>query len=241
MKIRLERVKEIIREAVEEVIGEGGSLCHNDKGHFSDCDSGATYSISKSGAKSAGIDKKYVGRGKVSKKGKKKDGSYSLSSKMGLNTSTHSQGGRTRFPDGEGISPKKSVSKYPKNYYEEGKDEEAKTEWDPDWKSSKKRKADHQILKPSHTSWLPGNEEMSQVARGVGLGIFEGTGGISGEDLLAVIEDAFKDDNLEEARGGIAEKCRAAGLISMSEAQKRILMSLNAFAKAQEGKLGEKE
>jgi len=82
---------------------------------------------------------------------------------------------------------------------------------------------------------------MSQVARGVGLGIFEGTGGISGEDLLAVIEDAFKDDNLEEARGGIAEKCRAAGLISMSEAQKRILMSLNAFAKAQEGKLGEKE
>ena len=241
MKIRIERVREIIREAVEEVIGEGGALCHDSKGHFSDCDSGATYSMSKAGLESAGIDKKYLGRGKVSKRGKKKDGSYSLSSKMGLNTSKDSQGGRTRFPDGEGISPKKSVSKYPKDYYEEGKDEESKTEWDPKWKSAKKRKADHKILKPSHTSWFPGKEEMSQTARGVGLGIFEGMDSISGEDLLGVIEDAFRDENLDESRGGMVEKCRAAGLISMSEAQKRILLSLNSFAKARDGKLGEKE
>ena len=75
MKIKLERVKEIIRESIDDVIGEGGALCHDEKGYFSDCDSDATYSMSKSGAKRAGIDKKYVGRGKVSKRGKKKDDS----------------------------------------------------------------------------------------------------------------------------------------------------------------------
>jgi hypothetical protein len=240
MKIRIDRVKEIIREAVEEVIGEGGALCHDDKGHFSDCDSDATYSMSKDGAKRAGIDKKYVGRGKVSKRGKKKDGSYSLKSKMGLNTSKTKQGGRTRFPDGDPMSPKHSVSKYPKKYYTEDKDDN-KTEWNPNWKSAKKRKADHKILKPSHTSWNPGKEELSQMARGVGLGLLEEIEDISIRDLLGVISEAFPPDEIDESQSQLRNKCKSMGLLTMGEAQKRILMSLDAFAKAHDGKLGESD
>jgi len=232
MKISRHKLEEIIEETVSEFLDEA-ALCHDEKGHFSKCDAGATYSLSKSGAEEAGVDKKYVGRGKVSRRGKRKDGSYSLSSKMGMNTSSKKQAGRTKFPDGEEIDPKYSVSKYPQRYKEE------KTVWNPDWKSAKKRKQDHSILKPSHTSWNHGHEELSQVARGVGLGILEGDGNITYQQLLQVLDEAFPIDELEEATSPLRKKCRSMGLISMSEAQKRILLSLNAFAKAHDGKLGD--
>ena len=243
MKISVNRIREIALEVIKEVLEEGGALCHDDKGHFADCEAGSTYSLSKSGAKKAKVSDKFIGRGKVTKRIKKDDGSYVLNSKAGLNTSDKKQGGRKKFPDGSDISPKYSVSKYPKTYTEEKSEEkpEDKTEWDPSWKSSRKRKADHRILKPSHSSWTAGKEEMSQTARGVGLGIFENEGTISLKELSTIIEEAFPSGALEERVSDFTSKCRAQGLISFREAQKRILLSLNAFAKAQDGSLGKKD
>tara|TARA_R110002126_G_scaffold195634_3_gene343406 strand:- start:18 stop:761 length:744 start_codon:yes stop_codon:yes gene_type:complete len=247
MKISVNRIREIALEVIKEVLEEGGALCHDDKGHFSDCEAGSTYSLSKSGAKKAKVSDKFIGRGKVTKRVKKEDDSYVLNSKAGLNTSDKKQGGRKKFPDGSDISPKYSVSKYPKTYTEEKSEDntedktEDKTEWDPSWKSSRKRKADHRILKPSHSSWIPAKQEMSQTARGVGLGIFESDETISLKELSTIIEEAFPSEALEERVSDFTSKCRAQGLISMSEAQKRILLSLNAFAKAQDGSLGKKD
>lgn len=234
MNITVNRIREITREVISEVLEEA-SLCRDSKGHFSKCEPGATYSLSKSGAKKAKVSDKFVGRGTITSKVKNDDGSYSITSKMGLNTSDKKQGGRKKFPDGKDMSPRYSVSKYPKPYTEE------KTEWDPDWKSAKKRKKDHSILKPSHSSWTAGKEELSQTARGVGLGIFETEGNISFKDLSSIIEEAFPSEALEERVSDFKSKCRAQGLISMSEAQKRILASLNAFAQAQDGTLGKSD
>lgn len=232
-RIEMKRLKEIIDETVSEYLGEGAALCHDEKGHFSACKPGATYSLSDEGAEEGGVDKKYVARGKVGKKGKKEDGTYSVVAKFGMNTSKEKQAGRKKMPDGEDISPKYSVSDYPKRY------SEGKRKWDPDWKSSKKRKSDHEIMKPSHSSWTAGAEELSQVARGVGLGLFEGEAVIDFQTLRRIIEEALPMDTMGERRSDLYKRCRAEGLVTTGEAQKRILASLNAFAKAQDGKLNE--
>ena len=230
--IEINRLEKIIEETVSEFLNEA-ALCHSPStGHFAKCEPGAVYSLSDKGAKSAGVDKKYVARGKVGKKGKKEDGSYSVTAKMGTNFGKK-QAGRMKMTKGDEISPKYSVSKYPETYNEE------KTEWDPDWKSAKKRKKDHQIMKPSHSSWTAGAEELSQTARGVGLGLFEQDGLIDFKTLKTIIEDTFPSEPLSEGLSDFKSKCRAQGLISMGEAQERILRALNNFSKAQDGKLFE--
>jgi len=231
MKIRKDRLAEIIRETLNEFLSEGASLCHDSKGHFTDCDAGSTYSLSQSGAKRAGVDKKYVSRGTVTKKVKRPDGTYVVRSKMGLNTSdSEKQGGRAKFPKGKPISPKRYVSKYPKQYYKE-----EKTKWDPKWPSARKRKSDHEILKPSHSSWLHGNEELSKLARSVG--IVENGINFTVEDILEIVSSAFPATGVSEGNSAILSQCKKAGLVTISDAQERILRSLNSFAKAADGKL----
>ena len=94
------------------------SMCHDkDTGHFDKCISGNVYSMSDSGAKSLGIDnEKFVKRGVLTKDKKKGESPDGLKSPFGLNTSKVKQGGKIKMDRGSKISPKYSVSKYPKKY-----------------------------------------------------------------------------------------------------------------------------
>ena len=93
----------------------------NSKGHISSCEQakadGGSYSLSRSGAKSLGVDSKYIMRGKVSSCPKEKGELPKLRTPFGVNTSTKGkQGGRMKMPSGEPKSPTHSVSKYPNKY-----------------------------------------------------------------------------------------------------------------------------
>lgn len=231
MKITKEDLDKLIREEIDTFLNEI-ALCRNEKGHFSDCKKGATYSLSKRGAKAAGIDDKYVGRGKVSRDSKKKDGSYWIQAPYGMNSSEKKIPGRIKMPSGEDVNPVYSVSRYDEKY-DEALD---KTEWDPNWKSAKDRKRRREIQKPSNVSWFPGNEEFSSLVNGRGMGIFEERS-FSLKEIETIIDEAFPAEEVNEASSALSNRCREIGLITVSEAQRRILKSLNAFALAQDGKL----
>ena len=134
MKINKEELKDIIRDEILKYFSETEedkeilelASCHDDKGHFTDCKPNSVYSLSAKAAREHGLDKKFVGRGTV--KSKKSREAPKLKTPFGLNTSKDKQGGRTRFPDGEPISPKRSVKKYPREYYTEGNDKEHQTQ-----------------------------------------------------------------------------------------------------------------
>ena len=234
MKISETRLKKIILEEIDSYLAE--LLCHDDKGHFSDCKKGATYSLSKKGAEAANVDKKFVGRGTVSSDGKKSDGTRKIRSKFGMNTSKKKAAGRIDIPDGDSITPKFSVSKYPEKY-----SEQKGQKYDPNWPSAQKRKRDDSIQKPNRKNWFHGYDEMSKLVRGVGLLGEEEFAArqFDGETILRAMEEALRDSELnlgmDESKLGAA--CKRAGFVTMGEATQRILKTLNAFSLAHDGKL----
>jgi hypothetical protein len=239
MKISKDKLKKIVKEEIDLFLERKANqsiqeiaLCHNKKGHFTDCEKGSVYSLSQKGAKAAGVDDKFVGRGKVSRKEKKDDGSYWIQAPYGMNSSNKKVPGRIKMPSGEDVNPEYSVSNYDEKY-DEAVD---KTKWNPNWKSAKDRKKRREIQKPSNSSWFPGKEEFSALIDGRGLGIFEDAS-LSIDDVLEIVNEAFPVEDVTEASNGMIGRCRKMGLITVSEAQRRILRALNAFALAQDGKL----
>jgi hypothetical protein len=231
LKVRKTDLVKMIREEIEQVLYEVG-LCHDpDTGHFDDCDPGNVYSLTRKGARDSGVSDDYVQRGTVTKKEKRKP--PKVKAKFGLNTSGKKSGGRKKI-SGQNISPKYMVSRYPETY------SEAKGQkFNPDWKSAKERKKNYSIGKPSNRSWFHGYDEMDKLARGVGLGIFEDSS-IRIEDLTQLIRDTFKEEEVvEEAGTGDRAKCASMGYLTMAQAQKRILIALNQFALASDGKLND--
>tara|TARA_R110000824_G_C15208614_1_gene676364 strand:+ start:1299 stop:1883 length:585 start_codon:yes stop_codon:yes gene_type:complete len=97
-------------EEIDEV-----ALCHNKKGHFDHCDKGSVYSLTYKGASKNNIDKSFVKRGNVTSK--KSGDPPKVSAKYGVNTSTKKSAGRKTI-EGDDISPKYYVSKYPEKYSE---------------------------------------------------------------------------------------------------------------------------
>tara|TARA_R110000824_G_scaffold195180_1_gene377896 strand:+ start:85 stop:807 length:723 start_codon:yes stop_codon:yes gene_type:complete len=233
MKISESKLKDIIIEEIREYLTEIAT-CHNPStGFFDDCEEGNVYSLSTKGASKNKVDKKYVGRGTVSSKQRKKDGTVAIKSKFGMNTSKKKAAGRIEMPDGSKIPAKYSVSKYPEKYTEQ-----KGQKFDPNWESAKKRKRDDSIQKPNRKNWFHGYDEMDKLVRGVGLGVLEEEDfWLDGPTIARIVMETFPSDNIEESRGTTAERCRSLGLITVGEAQKRILGSLNAFSLAQDGKL----
>jgi hypothetical protein len=111
-----EYIRKIIKEETEQYLSELG-LCHSKTtGFFDKCSAGNTYSLSDKGAKSAGLDSKWIKRGTLTKS--KPRGSVPVTrASFGLNSQNKS-GGRIKMTSGETISPRLSVSKYPKPYKE---------------------------------------------------------------------------------------------------------------------------
>jgi len=231
MKISERQLKNIILEEIKEYLSEGASLCHNHKGHFAKCEDGNTYSLSAKGAKAAKVDKKYISRGTVTSDKRKKDGTVKMRAKFGVNSSDKKSGGRIKMPSGDDIPPRYSVSNYPEKY-----EEQKGQEYDPNWPSAIKRRRDDSIQKPNRKSWFHGYDEMNKLARGVGLGLKEDSE-FTGKQLMDIINEVFPDDALEEAAQDQRSVCRSLGLVTLGDAQKRILAALNAFSLASDGKL----
>jgi hypothetical protein len=84
---------------------------------------------------------------------------------------------------------------------------------------------------------------MNWLSRGLGHGVLEELekSGVSLRQFVEALVEAFGTTAKveEQAQGALQAKCRSIGLITIGEAQKRILQSLNAFAKAKDGKLNE--
>ncbi len=86
MKFTKAQLKLIIEECINEV-----ALCRDkDTGYFDDCSPGNVYSLTKAGAKSAGVDDEFVGRGTITKNRK-------LDTPYGANTSDTQQCGRKKI------------------------------------------------------------------------------------------------------------------------------------------------
>ena len=116
MNNKEEYIRTVIREEYLSFMKEA-ALCHNkDTGHFAKCSTGNTYSLSDKGAKSAGLDSKWIKRGTLTKSKARGDVPVTRAS-FGLNSQNKS-GGRIKMTSGDKISPKLSVSKYPKPYKE---------------------------------------------------------------------------------------------------------------------------
>ena len=104
----------LMDDVIDMILSEAGNVSHNKKGQFTaKGEEAKTYSMSKSGAKRAGISDDYVGRGKTTSKG-------NYSSLFGMNTSTKGkQCGRQEMPQGTKKSPTHSCKDYPEMYSEE--------------------------------------------------------------------------------------------------------------------------
>ena len=220
MKLLLERWEQYLTE-----IG----TCHSPQdGTWTSCDKDAVYSLTKKGARENSIDPSYVQRGTVVKTEKGKP--PKLKAKYGVNSSRAKSAGRKTIA-GDDISPKYSVSKYPEQY-----DETKGQKNDPNWPSQKKVNRERAYGKPNRKNHFHGYEEMNWLSRGLGHGVLEGR---TVNDILEAVAGAFvEDERVSESNSSqLTAKCRSIGLITIGEAQKRILMSINAFSLAQDGKL----
>ena len=102
MRLLLERWREF---------SEGASMCHKPSdGTFTDCEAGAVKSLSKDGARRAGVDPKFAERGVVTSKGK-------VQAKMGANFGKDQCGG-IDFQTGKRHNPKFKCSDYKEPYKE---------------------------------------------------------------------------------------------------------------------------
>ena len=91
------------------------------------------------------------------------------------------------------------------------------------------------MLKPDRkrSSWVHGKKELDDL--GAFKGLYEDF--IHMDELMDLIEEAFRDEGDTIEEGAKADACRRMGFVSMSQAQQRILKALNNFSKASEGKL----
>lgn len=229
MMISRKRLMEIVREETEVLVNELG-YCHDSKGQWDDCDPGNVYSLTKKAAKEHGIDDDYVQRGTITSK--EKDKPPKVKAKFGINTSAKKAAGRKTI-SGDDISPKYHVKKYPQKY-----EERKGQKWDKNWPSSRKRKREYEMGKPNRKNWLHGYDEMDKLSRGVGLGILQDHQ-FSLDDLFGILDEAFGDsDAVQEGNTAqMRQRCSQLGMFTISDAQARILRSLNSFALAQDGKL----
>jgi len=234
MKELLEEWREFL-EGDKDLLTEVGTCHSSTTGRWSSCEKDAVYSLSKRAAEDNNIDPSYIQRGTVTKTEKGKP--PKLKTKFGVNSSSK-EAGRIAIPSGRDIDARFSVSKYPERY-EETKDQKH----DPNWPSSKKIKRDRSYGKPNRKNHFHGYEEMNWLSRGLGHGVLEELekSGVSLRQFVEALVEAFGTTAKveEQAQGALQAKCRSIGLITIGEAQKRILQSLNAFAKAKDGKLNE--
>ena len=233
MKITKGSLRRIVKEEISGYLNEVG-LCHDpDSGHFDDCDSGNIYSLTFKGAKDNNIDDEYVQRGKVSSKQKRKP--PKISAKFGSNTSDTKQAGRKKI-SGKDISPKYSVSKYPEKY-------------------GQKNEMDHPLVPSSDDSESDRLDKLGYThhLRALGSGIIRADEDVDGEindveidfnltidqivDIVQAVLKMPEIQTLEMNQDKLKQKCNSIGMISMADAQQRVLRGVNQAVIASKGEM----
>jgi hypothetical protein len=211
--------KEMLVSLVRQVIKEA-DLCHSaDDGTFTDCDSGAVYSLSHKAAAANNIYKEFVGRGKVTKNRK-------LNTPFGMNTSDTKQCGRQTI-QGDPKKKDRRCHDYPKGKYNE---DSQLVPNDDDSDSERKDKL------------YPGYGQLRQLANGIYEDDNTGQAFIPIDVLQAVlarlVSKSAEDTELMEDAKKEMEYCqRKYGLTTKQQAFKAILDSINAIKRAESGDL----
>ncbi len=238
MKTLMENFKRFLDDELDddendkEELDEVG-VCHNKStGHFSDCDAGAVYSLSKKGAQRGGVDAKHVGRGKVTSK---KDGKVKYRSLYGANTSKEKSCGRLRFPDGDEGYKRYSCGNYNKKYTED-----QKQNTHPLVPHSDDAESDR-LDKLGYT------HDLRALSRGIvrsedieadDAGLY-----VSLDDLIMLLQSlpAQRQDQMLEGNDVLLKKCRQLGFKSSQEYFQNLVTTIDLLKKSFDGKVGEKK
>jgi hypothetical protein len=249
MKITRSKLKELINEEYINYLIEAG-LCHSPQtGHFADCKSGNVYSLTKKGAKSAGIDDEYVARGTLSSKEKNKP--PKVSAKFGLNTSKEKSGGRKTI-DGDDISPKFKVKDYPERYDEDN--EVNNVRHVPQAERNSAVKSKQRSKKPSIVPSVDDSEMdrldklgLPKDLQSLGRGIVRSEDmemdlTLSIQDIIDIVKNVLECpvNTTLENKSSIKNACYKAGYISIADAQRRILTGVSNAVRASKGEIGVK-
>ena len=219
-KITVEELRLMIRDTLDEV-----ALCRNkDTGHFDDCSPGNVYSLSKKGARSAGVSDKLVGRGTMTKNRK-------LDTPYGANTSDTEQCGRMKI-SGE----KKKKDRRCRDYKQKGR-------------YGVNELVNDEVFDARHIRRF---EMMTDDADG-GSDVFISLNDlVDSLSMLGSSEQEYfrekekpileKDELLVvESREALVQKCHQLGFKSQQDYFRNLVTSLNTLKQATDGDLGKKK
>lgn len=219
-KITVEELRLMIRDTLDEV-----ALCRDkDTGHFDDCTAGNVYSLSKKGARSAGVSDKLVGRGTITKNRK-------LDTPYGANTSDTEQCGRMKI-SGE----KKKKDRRCRDYKQKGR-------------YGVNELVSDEVFDSRHIRRF----EMMTDADGGGSDVFISLNdlvdslsmlGSSDREYFGEEEKPLLENDellVLESREALVQKCQQLGFKSQQEYFRNLVTSLNTLKQATDGDLGKKQ
>mgnify|MGYP003127104083 FL=1 len=239
MKLIMESFKRFIEDEVDKDDGEKEELeevglCHSKKtGHFTDCEAGAVYSLSKKGADRAGVDKKHMGRGNVTSK--TKDGDIKYRSLYGANTSKERSCGRIRFPDGDDGYKRYSCGNYNKKYTEDRKQKtHPLVPHGDDSESDRLDKLGYTHHLRALGRGIVRSEELNDDDNGLYISL---------DDLIQVLQSIpdQREDQLLENSDALLKKCRQIGFTTPQEYFKNLVSTINLLKQSFDGKVGEQK
>ena len=206
-KITKEELKLMIRDTLDEV-----ALCRNkDTGHFDDCSPGNVYSLTKAGAKSAGVSDKLVGRGTMTKNRK-------LDTPYGANTSDTQQCGRKKISGADKPKDRRCRDYKQKGRYGVNEDVE--------------------VFDGSGIRRLEIMTDATDAESDVFISLNDLVDALS---LLSSPEKEYfrrEEKPVLENRQAIVKKCQQLGFKSQQEYFSNLVQSLNTLKQATDGDLG---
>lgn len=228
MKITKRHLKNIIREEYNRYLSELNACHDKDTGKLSSCASGDSYSLSEPAVKRAGWDIEKAGKGKITSKG---NPSYRFGMAAGKKAC-----GRKTVPGAE-INPKYKCADYPETY------KEADNPLVPSIDDSESDRRD-KLGYPKHLQALgrgiirADEALVNHVDSRLNLKLSELMGII--DEALDELADELANEGVQaDARAELGQKCRQMGFTTKQDAQKAILVALNNFHRASDGRLFE--
>jgi hypothetical protein len=219
-KITVEELKLMIRDTLDEV-----ALCRDkDTGHFDDCSPGNVYSLSKKGARSAGVSDKLVGRGTMTKNRK-------LDTPYGANTSDTEQCGRMKIS-----GDKKKKDRRCRDYKQKGR-------------YGVNELVSDEVFDARHIRRFEMMTDDSDGSSDVFISLNDLVDGLS--MLSSSDEEHFRrkekpllkadEPMVVESRDVLVRKCQQLGFRTQQQYFQNLVTSLNTLKQATDGDLGKKK
>ena len=228
MKVSRKQLKKIILEEYHQYLLELNACHSKSTGKLSSCAPGDSYSLSEPAVRAAGWKSDKAGKGKITGKGK-------VSARFGMAAGAKACGRKT--VPGDKINPKYKCADFPETY------KEADNPLVPSIDDSESDRRD-KLGYPKHLQALGRgiiradealvNHEDSRL----NLKLSE-LMGIIDEALDELADELANEGVQEDARAQLGQKCRQVGFTTKQDAQRAILVALNNFHRASDGRLFE--